>query len=351
MNRFEFLNHTAMLISNAQAMNLTVQGDYEWNNLQDCNFTTVKDHAQSLYTETRSIQDKEFLNYLDNIHFEYSRISNTFNCDATLKNDFIKWIQPKLKGIDHFTFKLQNNTQTSLIEFLLQNYQKKIYIHRNAYWQQGYLEHYNLNVTTFSEFTNIPKKSAVILDIPLRGEMSTPDWLQECLLYCDSMAINVFIDITFLPVVKSPHVLVDHKCIKVISCGLSKVWPVTSFGLGVCGISPEYVKPRNHYNLQKQNIFLLSKLFTKFDINFILEKYQPEQKFWCNLLGLDESNCVLHAVGSDDLKQFYTDKFWNNDLKFREKNICLTSLYENYDLISSYWKQQGIDINKIRLSH
>lgn len=320
----KFLKECAILICYAQSIDQTYQGEQNWHNVEN-NFNSVIAKANDLFAETRAMYCKQ----------DKFDLATSYDKDAHkhLTKNFTNWIQNKITHTDDFEWQVVNHTQKSIIEWTSRNHKKTLWISPTSYWSKEHLENYHNDVQIYKHFTDITKKSTVILDLPHRGSLTVPDDYEEMMTWCSDNDIDVFIDATFM-LLHNGKLDLNYDCIRCVNVSFSKFWPVAGIGCTITGYKDPI--PFDHYNMQKNVCQSLKHWFEKYPYDDYYKKLKNKQKQWCEFLDLKPSTCVSHAVADNDLQQWWTHKHWNKT-DFVEKQICLIPLFENTDLIKNYF--------------
>ena len=326
MNRLEFLRESAILISSAQSYGKAPKGESVWS-IFDPDFTGVLNFANNIFAEDRSVLNKDF---------EVPPNNYTWNDNKKLGDALSDWIAPKCNTQD-FNWQVVNHTQRTMIECVARNYNKTVWVPAQSYWQQDYLSSYHKDVRVFDTHEQITKNSILIIDLPTRGSLQIAHNINELFDLCDARNVHVTLDLTFLLLSNSYSINVDRDCIKCINISFSKLWPLVAHGYTIAGYKQDFGPHKDHYNLQKGVCNQLIQLMHTYPLQSYVKDLQHKQIKWCNFLDLEPSDCVLHAIAPEELSLYWTHKYWNANPQLEEKQICLTTLYENQDMIKRYF--------------
>ena len=335
-SKFDFLLESAFLIANSQHHKKSYRGDQPWD-VNDGSWSSIYGQSKNLYCDPRTIRDEELVNFYSNYKNDYFDVTGNVNLQNSIDVKSKQWLK-NFVALDDFECFPQTSTQNTIMEFCLQNQKRNIILHKEEYWQTQWFDSLSITTTKTNDIlNNLTSNSAVILDLPLRGTMEMPNWINDLFNKCDKLQVPVLVDCAYLMLQDDPTIDFNRKCISHVCWSLSKTLSFNGMSLGFKFKKKNAIsKYDRNYSQSRFAVQIMLDLMTQFSCRFVYNKYKPLQSKWCKILDLTPTSSVKHAVIEDDLVWFNCAKFWY-DNGLNQNLFDFTVLYENDNLLTTYW--------------
>lgn len=277
-----------------------------------------------------SIHDREQVEHLESLIDSY--IPYKINLNYT-KHEFfdtyLDWMPSthNLVGIEKYTeCCYTNGTSESFINFYLR-YKG---IKRLRLAKGDYFYHKMTQRLYFQEPDNfawlheedLSKGDMLVISCPFSDSGDLYSDLENILITCDNLNIPVLLDLAYINIAKNLSINLNHKCIEYVVSSLSKALPLENFRVGIRlqkekFEDPLYVINEDDYNyLNTMSMWLGAKMMQEFPANYIINKYEQAQQYWCDKLDLKPSKCVIFGIDTKNKYPEYSRGLKTNRLCF-----------------------------------
>lgn len=265
------------------------------------------------YKNAAPIKDPEVTDFLKNCLLEgfHSLYDNQIH-DNFLSN-YVNWIKStknnQIIGIDSFTkLCFSNGTSESFDKFYIKNKNRRFrcfkaeYIYHRLAWRNSWPD------WQYIEDSPLLENDAVVISLPFSDTGNEHCDMEIILDQCDRLGIPVLIDCAYFGVCNNIIFNFDHPCITDIVFSLSKTFPVAHLRIGMRMTRTDdddtlFVHNKIGY-VSRLSSFIGNQLVTKFNSDYIYNKYQRKQIDLCNNLSITPSKCILFGIGGNSWAQY-----------------------------------------------
>lgn len=279
------------------------------------------DKRQLPFGESTAINDPEALNVINNTKLDLTvDVSDEF-CQA-----YQQWIsQTKLntiQGLDQFPFACYSNGTTEAFDkFYMKHNSRRFRCFKGEYVYHRLVWRNNWPNWVWLDDECLDSNDAVVISLPF-SDTGTKHKLHEALLdQCDEKGIPVLVDCAYFGICSNIDFNFNHECITDITFSLSKVFPVAHARIGMRlsredNDDPLFVVNKIKY-VNRFGPQLGLALISKFDTDFIFNKYREKQLTLCKGYRVNPSDTVLFGIG-DNTWQEYNRGTDTNRLSFNK---------------------------------
>jgi len=284
------------------------------------------------YRKIRAINDSMVVKFIKEKFKKHQSLHNSLD-DENIHYEFLatykKWIKSSkinnLQNLDKFKFACFANGSSQVFDYFYAKYKNKRfrafkgeYFYHHLSWRNHFPS------WSYIDDLNINKNDALIISLPFSDSGSKHPKMEKLIKICDKKNIPVLIDCCYFSMCKGINFDFNHKSIKAISFSLSKAFPVSRLRIGMRLTRNDDDDPLFFLNklglINRVSCFIGLSLLKKFSFDYIYNKYEKLQKYYCNKMKLLPSNVVTLAIGG---------KKWNKYNRGGDTNrLCLSSLYE-----------------------
>jgi hypothetical protein len=313
------------------------------------NFFASKDMAQYLFQGSRAVQDPDVLIACDHIKNNINHNNN--NCLKTFETSFIDWLgyhsSNTINGLEKFKPNFSNGTTQAFDSFYLRHSDRrfKCFVGEYFYHLKSWI-----SIKKQWEFINdlddVKECDAVVVSAPFCDTGDVHPNYKNLLEICEYKNIPVLIDCCYYPISGNIQLDFNYKCIDTICFSLSKAFPVANYRIGIRYVRQDVVDGQSLLSdINYNNVYAASmgiNLISAFRSDAIYKIYREKQEEICSTLpGLTTTNCSIFAIGDDTWEMYSRKNLLNQygltfDPKLFTNRICLTSIYENWDLYKNY---------------
>jgi hypothetical protein len=289
-----------------------------------------------------AIQDSEVISSINSVTKSYSS-NNTLNHFSFLEN-YKNWItnnkNNSIKGLDLFAYScFSNGTTESFDKFYSKHSLKRLRFFKGEYTYHR-LACRNFNISwSYLEDDEVKPNDAVIISLPFSNTGNKHHDMDKILKMCDQLNVPVLIDCAYFGICSDLEFDLSFDCITDVTFSLSKTFPVAHHRIGmrltkVDDDDPLFVLNKIGY-VNQYSAYLGNSLIKEFHSDYIYEKYNADQEFYCNLLQIEKSKSVLFGLSSDTKWSQYNRGPIINRLSFHnffhsDRNSFLNTI-NNYD--------------------
>jgi hypothetical protein len=265
------------------------------------------------YKNAGPIKDPEVLDFLKQCLSEgFNSLYDNQIHDNFLSN-YVTWIKStknnQIIGIDSFTkLCFSNGTSESFDKFYIKNKNRRFrcfkaeYIYHRLAWRNCWPD------WQYIEDSSLSENDAVVISLPFSDTGNEHRDMKIVLDQCDRLGIPVLIDCAYFGACSNVIFDFDHPCITDIVFSLSKTFPVAHLRIGMRMTRTDdddtlFVHNKIGY-VSRLSSFIGNQLVTRFDSDYIYNKYQIKQIDLCNNLSITPSKCVLFGIGDNSWIQY-----------------------------------------------
>lgn len=284
------------------------------------------------FRKIRAINDPNVIRFIKSIFTKDIKFYNSLD-DVNVHNKFLKtykkWLTSSkinnLKNLSKYKFACFSNGSSQVFDYFYAKYKTRrfrVFKGDYAYHHLSWRNHFPS--WKYIENFNIKRNDALVISLPFSDTGSKHPMMEKLIEKCDKYNIPVLVDCCYYSMCKNINFDFNHKSIKAISFSLSKAFPVSRLRIGMRLTREDDDDPL--FFLQKLGLvnrasaYIGLKLIKKFNFDYLYNKYEKVQKFYCKKLDVIPSNIVSLALGGDKWKEY------NRGGKFNR--LCLSSLYE-----------------------
>lgn len=343
--QIKLINDLSWILSVASSYNkLDVLGEFIWAYPKNSSFYEIRSRSKSIFSSGNAIKDKTVIDFVQNLHLS-KHLLNPWIVNQ-FQEEFVSWVKSgsryHLKNLDLFKYVgFSQGTQESFLNWYMMNKNKRFRVFRGDYWWHMEIwSKANFN-WAYIEDDLIDKNDVCVCSYPfaLSGDKHPKfDWLVD---HCEKTGASLLVDFIYLP---NSNFAVDidlsADCIKEITFSLSKTFPVQSAKIAVRMTKTKPSDPMQMSNdeniCNRLSSGLALELIQKFPIDYMVQKYQDKQVYWCSKLGLTPSRVVHFGIGNNYTK-IGRESEHNYLSKFNEQHnrYNLGMLFENEKLLKS----------------
>ena len=159
--------------------------------------------------------------------------------------------------------------------------------------------------TVLEHFSQIKTGQTLILSMPFSATGNIHDDYFSIIEHCRNNKIDILLDCAYLNISDIGDIDVDASCIKSIATSLSKVYATGMNKIGIKFDREEMHTPVKQLNdwfyLNHFSMNLHLKLFDKFKLSYVYDKYIQRSSEACTSFGLDRSNTILFGLSNDNI--------------------------------------------------
>lgn len=333
----------AWTLSLASANNqLDIPGEYVWAFPADNGFKHVRDRYRSIFSSGNSIKDPEIIDFIQQASINHYLLDPWST--AKFEEQFRHWIQTgkryQLKNFNQFTYAgYSQGTQEAFLNFYIMNKDKRFRVFRGDYW-------WHMDIWTKARFNwayieddDIRPGDICICSFPfaLTGNKHPQfDWLVDT---CNHLGVELLVDFIYLPnSMNTVNIDLGAECIKTITFSFSKTFPVqcAKIAIRLCKEKPQDpMQMSNDENiLNRLASGLAIELMNNFAPDYMVDKYQSRQQYWCNKLKLTPTPVVHFALGPNYTTWGRQENLnWCSPFNEQQNRYNLGMLYENEQLL------------------
>lgn len=172
----------------------------------------------------------------------------------------------------------------------------------------------------------------LIISVPFSDSGNTPINLEEILTECDEMGIPVWIDAAYMVMASGIYLDLNHKCIEGISFSLTKgFYGCERLRIGVRMkriYEDDGIDVANSMSMVSAvGCYVGNEIISKFDVDYIYNKYRSRQIILCEEYGLTPSDSVIFGLGESTISEF---DIYNRGTNFRR--VCLSDEMGDFPL-------------------
>lgn len=321
---------------------LDVPGEYIWAFPKDDGFKEVRDRYRSIFSSGNSIKDPAIIEFIQNSNLNKYMLDPWIT--AKFEDYFKNWIltgqRYSLKNFDLFKYAgYSQGTQETFLNFYIMNKDKRLRVFKGDYWwHMDIWNKANFN-WAYIEDDDIVPGDVCICSFPFAltgGPHEKFNWLVEI---CNKTGVELLVDFIYLPnSMDAVNIDLSADCIKTITFSFSKTFPVqcAKIAIRLCKEKPQDpMQMSNDENiLNRYASGLALELMKNFAPDYMVNKYELNQKYWCKKLGLTPTKVVHFALGPD-----YTNygrqesRNWCSPFNEQQNRYNLGMLYENENLL------------------
>lgn len=182
---------------------------------------------------------------------------------------------------------------------------KRLRVFRGDYWWHMEIwSKANFNWSYIDDDPVIAENDACVCSYPfaLTGDKHKDfDWLVE---QCEQVGADLLVDFIYLPNSNNAvDIDLSADCIKEITFSMSKTFPVQTAKIAIRMLKSKPSDPMQMSN--DENICnrlsggLALNIIREFPIDYMVSKYLDKQKYWCDKLGLKQTNVVHFGLGGN----------------------------------------------------
>lgn len=269
--------------------------------------TQILPNKNSLkYSGATSVSDVELIDFIKNIP---SKIPNT----KEFLQDYKQWIESThtiagWKNFNHLCF--SNGTTESFDKF----YHR--YLHRRLRLLKGeYVYHQMMGKKIFKEFAWIEEiatlqhNDVVAISVPFADTGSVPLNLYAILDRCEELKIPVLLDLAYINLAIGLELNLNYKCIDTITSSLSKVFPLSTYRIGI-RLQQEFIDDtlfaynQNQY-INSYSVLIGHEVIKKYSADHSFKKYRTQQLALCKELSITPSSSFIFGIDHNNLYTEY----------------------------------------------
>jgi hypothetical protein len=270
--------------------------------------TAPNDKRQLPFGESTAINDPEAL-----VVINRTKLDLTVDLSSEFCDEYKQWItQTKLntiQGLDQFPFACYSNGTTEAFDkFYMKHNSRRFRCFRGEYVYHRLVWRNNWTNWMWLDDECLDSNDAVVISLPF-SDTGTKHKLHEALLdQCDEKGIPVLVDCAYFGICSNIDFNFNHKCITEITFSLSKVFPVAHARIGVRlsredNDDPLFVVNKMKY-INRLGPQLGLELLSKFDTDFIFNKYRKKQLELCEQYQVVPSDTVLFGIGDNNWQEY-----------------------------------------------
>jgi len=265
------------------------------------------------YGSSGPIYDSETVAHLENFKPNLHTVMTDENVIQNFCNKYTKWItSTKLnsyKGLDSFQYATYANaTSESFDKFYMRNNTRRFrcfkgeYMYHQLAWRNSWPD------WQYIELDDLKENDAVVISYPFSDTGKKHPQQDTVLERCTELGIPVLLDCVFAGVARDLEFDFTYPCITDITFSLSKIFPVAYARIGMRLTREDdddtlfvYQKIAYHNRI---GAALGLHFIEHFDVDYVSEKYYPEQIKLCKQLNVEPSNTVFFGLGGNEWKQY-----------------------------------------------
>ena len=259
------------------------------------------DKRQMPFGESTAIRDHEALAVIDQTKLDLNLDFTDEFCE-----NYKKWISNNtlntIRGLDDFPFACYSNGTTEAFDkFYIKNRTRRFrcfrgeYVYHRLVWRNSWPD------WTWLDDECLDQNDAVVISLPF-SDTGGKHRLHEALLeQCTEKGIPVLVDCAYFGICANIDFNFNHPCITDITFSLSKVFPVAHARIGMRLTRTDdddgmFVTNKIGY-INRFGPQLGLELISKFDSDYVFNKYRQKQLDLCHRYKVTPSNTVLFAIG------------------------------------------------------
>lgn len=261
------------------------------------------DNKHLPFGHSAAIDDNEVL---EAMAVDFSQLQD-IDVNREFCSAYLEWIKQHnntCAGLDDFKYAVYSHgTSEAFDKFYMKNLNRRFRIFKSEYlyhqlaWRNSKLD------WTFIEDSKLDKNDAVIISYPFADTGNKHDNMDFILHNCSALGIPVLIDCAYYTISSGLHFDFTHKCITDITFSLSKTFPVAHARIGMRLTREDdddtlFVYEKANYQ-NRLGASLGLSLISKFDPNYIVNKYAKKQTEFCELANVKPSSTVLFGLGDN----------------------------------------------------
>ena len=321
---------------------LDVPGEYIWAYPLSSGFEHVRLRTHGIFSSGNSIKDPEVTEFVQNQNIN-RHLVNPWVVQE-FEQQFKSWISSgtryRLHNFDLFRYTgFSAGSQESFINLYLVNKDRRFRIFKGDYW--WHIDIWNsVGISwAFIEDDDLKPNDICICSYPfaLTGDKHQNfDWLVD---ECNRVGIKLLVDFIYLPNSNNAvDIDLSAECIEQITFSLSKTFPVQCAKIAVrmCKNKPsDPLQISNDENIcNRLGAGLALDIINAFPVDYNVTKYQDQQQYWCNKLGLIATKVVHFGRGDDYTSIGRADNHtWVSAYNQQKNRYNLGMLFENQNLL------------------
>jgi hypothetical protein len=266
------------------------------------------DKRQMPFGESTAIRDHEALAVIDQTKLDLNLdLTNEF-CE-----NYKKWISKNtlntIQSLEDFPFACYSNGTTEAFDkFYIKNRTRRFrcfrgeYVYHRLVWRNSWPE------WAWLDDECLDPNDAVVISLPF-SDTGGKHHLHEALLkQCTEKGIPVLVDCAYFGICANIDFNFNHPCITDITFSLSKVFPVAHARIGMRLTRTDdddgmFVTNKIGY-INRFGPQLGLELISKFDADYVFNKYRQKQLDLCLQYKVTPSNTVLFAIGDSTWSEY-----------------------------------------------
>jgi hypothetical protein len=266
------------------------------------------DKRQMPFGESTAIRDYKAVAVIDQTKLD-------LNLDLTDEfcENYKKWISKNtlntIQGLDDFPFACYSNGTTEAFDkFYIKHRTRRFrcfkgeYVYHRLVWRNSWPD------WAWLDDECLDPNDAVVISLPF-SDTGGKHRLHEALLeQCTEKGIPVLVDCAYFGICANIDFNFNHPCITDITFSLSKVFPVAHarIGMRLTRIDDDdgmFVTNKIGY-INRFGPQLGLELISKFDADYVFNKYRQKQLDLCLRYKVTPSNTVLFAIGDSTWSEY-----------------------------------------------
>jgi hypothetical protein len=260
-----------------------------------------------------AIKDHEVVKLLESL-----RVENLFNetIQEEFLNKFKEWIlsttNNTVNGLEKYPYACFANGTTEAFDKFYGKHSKR----RFRFFKGEYVYH-RLSCRNYGykwqyiEDGAIEENDVVIISLPFSNTGNRHEHMDTILDQCDLLNVPVLLDCVYFGVCKDIDFNLDRDCVKELTFGLSKSLLSAHLRIGmrlskVDDDDPLFVTNKIGYT-NRMSAHIGLELIKKFSPDYMYNKYRQRQLEYCNILGVEVSNCVMFGLGDSKWEEYNRD--------------------------------------------
>jgi hypothetical protein len=266
-----------------------------------------------------AIEDSNVVDLLNNA----IRVSDVVKDDNVHTRFLIKyreWIQSTknntISGLEQFPYAcFTNGTTEAFDKFYAKHSTRRFRFFKGEYVYHRLSCRNNNYDWKYIDDSKLDKNDVVIISLPFSDTGNKHTQLDHILDTCNSLDIPVLLDCAYFGICSGLDFNFTHKCIKEITFSLSKTFFSAHIRIGMRlsrqdDDDPLFVTNKMGY-VNRLSGQIGINLLDHLSPDYIFDKYRQRQLDYCNILGVESSNCVLFGIGDDRWNDYNRDRETN----------------------------------------
>jgi len=267
-----------------------------------------------------AIEDPVISTFMENLFLNIPTVLQKDNVHNDFTERYRQWIQETknniVTGLENYPHACFTNGTTEAFEKFYAKHSK-----RRFRFCKGEFVYHRLNCRNngydweYIEDAPLSGNDVVIISLPFSDTGNRHISMDVILDQCDELKIPVLLDCAYFGVCSNIVFDLNRKCITDVAFSLSKSLYCAYARIGMRltkedDDDPLFVTNKMGY-VNRISAFIGLQLITRFSADDIYQNYRSRQEAYCEILGVEPSNCVLFGIG---------DSRWNEYNRDRETN-------------------------------